>query len=154
MALGAIIVRVVVKRQTPTSISSGSASQKNQQATSEAPRVRGLIPRRRASTGAEYGERPMSPLAPERNEEIAKAVAANRATKNAPSKEQRKGMAPRVRIKLVQSTDDPPLFSAKWPLGCRVSSVAKFERKSQTSSLKERQKKRWQRRSLNSSCIA
>lgn len=52
----------------------------------------------------------MNRLTPERLAEIEKAVAANRAAKDALAKEQVEGQA-EIKIRLVGSSDDPPLFS-------------------------------------------
>ncbi|MBI2715771.1 MAG: hypothetical protein HYX37_15170 [Rhizobiales bacterium] len=51
-------------------------------------------------------------LTPERRAEIEKTVAANRAMQEALSDAQRKGV-PEVKISLVRSSDDPPLFAAE-----------------------------------------
>lgn len=52
----------------------------------------------------------MSRLTPEQREEIEKAVAANRATQDALTGDQAEGQA-EIKIRLVQASDDPSLFS-------------------------------------------
>jgi hypothetical protein len=54
----------------------------------------------------------MSPLTPEQQEELAKIFAANRARQDALTGDRIEGQA-EAKIRLVQSTDDPPLFSSE-----------------------------------------